>query len=133
MAEHLEARFGVRIEVVVNEGEGRLRSEVENELQRIAQEGMNNAVKHAHASVIQVRCDVHVRTGRSACWTTASASRPADRTRTASRSCVSAPAAIGANLQLSDTGSGTLLEVTLGHPIRHRSSTTSPLEGSTHP
>ena len=41
MAEHLEARFGVRIEVVVNEGEGRLRPEVENELQRIAQEGMN--------------------------------------------------------------------------------------------
>ena len=51
MAEHLEARFGVRIEVVVNEGEGRLRPEVESELLRIAQEGMNNAVKRAQASV----------------------------------------------------------------------------------
>ena len=64
MAEHLEARFGVRIEVVVNEARRRLRPEVENELQRIAQEGMNNAVKHARASVIQVRCVVRAPHGQ---------------------------------------------------------------------
>ena len=40
---------------------------------------------------------------------------------------------IGASLQLSDTGSGTLLEVTLGSPPQHRSNTASPLEGSTIP
>ena len=64
MAEHLEARFGVAIEVVVNEGDGRLRPDVESELQRIAQEGMSNAVKHAKASTIRVRCVIRAPHGQ---------------------------------------------------------------------
>ena len=40
---------------------------------------------------------------------------------------------IGADFRLSDTGSGTLLEVTLGPPPQDRSDTPTPLEGSTHP
>ena len=133
MAEHLEARYGVRIEVVVNEGEDRLRSEVENELQRIAQEGMNNAVKHAHASVIQVRCDVHVPHGQIHVLDDGvglQAGRPDSHGVKIMRERARR---IGASLQLSDTGSGTLLEVTLGSPPQHRSSTASPLEGSTRP
>jgi hypothetical protein len=40
---------------------------------------------------------------------------------------------IGASLQLSDTGSGTLLEVSLGAPPTAPSDTPIPLEESTHP
>ena len=37
----------------------KLRPEVEAELFRIAQEAMNNAVKHARATAIDVRCQVY--------------------------------------------------------------------------
>jgi signal transduction histidine kinase len=133
MAEHLEARFGVRIEVVVNEGGGRLRPEVENELQRIAQEGMNNAVKHAHASVIQVRCDVHVPHGRIRVLDDGVGLQDGRPDSHGVKIMRERARRIGASLRLSDTGSGTLLEVTLGSPPQHRSDTVSPLEGSIHP
>jgi signal transduction histidine kinase len=59
MASHLESRFGIPVEVVADEGTARLRPDVESELLRIAQEAMNNAVKHASASRITVTCRVH--------------------------------------------------------------------------
>ena len=40
------------------EGEGRLRPEAEQELYRVAQEALNNVLKHAHASRVAVRLDV---------------------------------------------------------------------------
>ena len=115
MGEHLEARFGVRVEVVVNETAGRLRPDVESELQRIAQEGLTNAVKHARASVVRVRCvlraphaeirvlddGVGLRGGRDDSHGLKIMHERARR--------------IGAVLRLADTGSGTLLVVTLGH------------------
>lgn len=59
MAEHIESRAGIPVEVSLDEGGSRLRADVEAELLRIVQEGMNNAVKHARASRIRVACSVH--------------------------------------------------------------------------
>ena len=59
VARHLNERSGVPIQVTLDEHTGRLRQEVEAELFRIAQEAMNNAIKHAEATVIDVHCRVH--------------------------------------------------------------------------
>jgi signal transduction histidine kinase len=58
MAHHLESRYGIPVEVRADEGETRLRPDVEAELLRIAQEGMNNAMKHSRGSRITVSCSV---------------------------------------------------------------------------
>ncbi|WP_235737499.1 sensor histidine kinase [Nocardioides alcanivorans] len=59
MADHISTRTGLPIDVTLDEADARLRSDVETELLRIVQEGMNNAVKHARASRIRVACVVH--------------------------------------------------------------------------
>jgi signal transduction histidine kinase len=59
MAHHLETRYGIPVEVQADEGDTRLRPDVESELLRIAQEGMNNAMKHSRGSRIVVSCSVH--------------------------------------------------------------------------
>ncbi len=58
LARHLSAGSGVPIQVTLDESTQRLRPEVEAELLRIAQEAMNNAVRHAEASLIEVQCSV---------------------------------------------------------------------------
>lgn len=58
LARHLSAVSGVPIKVSLDEQTIRLRPEVEGELLRIAQEAMNNAVRHARASQIEVECRV---------------------------------------------------------------------------
>ncbi|MEZ5092309.1 sensor histidine kinase [Nocardioides sp.] len=58
VARHLSALSGVPISVTVDEGTVRLRPEVEAELMRITQEALNNAVRHAQASRIDVACEV---------------------------------------------------------------------------
>ncbi|SDC59471.1 sensor histidine kinase [Nocardioides lianchengensis] len=59
LARSLSEVSGIPIRVTLDEHPARLRSDVEAELLRIAQEAMNNAVKHARASTIDVRCQVH--------------------------------------------------------------------------
>lgn len=59
IARNLSEVSGVPIHVTLNEHTQRLRPEVEGELFRIAQEAMNNAVRHAQASAIEVHCQVH--------------------------------------------------------------------------
>lgn len=59
IARHLSALSGVPITVTVDEGTVRLRPEVEAELMRITQEALNNAVRHAQASLIEVTCRVN--------------------------------------------------------------------------
>ncbi len=54
LARHLSESAGIPIRVTVNEQTARLRPEIESELLRIAQEAMNNAVKHAQAAAIDV-------------------------------------------------------------------------------
>lgn len=54
VADNLAATSGMRIIVEVDEHGDRLLPEVEADLLRIAQEAMNNAVKHSGASVIRV-------------------------------------------------------------------------------
>lgn len=66
LAEHIASRSGISVEVEVTEGSKRLRPEVEAELLRIAQEGINNAARHADARRITVEVivqapDAHVR------------------------------------------------------------------------
>ena len=58
LARHLSESSGIPIRVTVNEKTSRLRSEVESELLRIAQEAMTNAVRHSGASRIDVTCRV---------------------------------------------------------------------------
>ncbi len=59
LAAHISSRSGIAVHVDVVEGSKRLRPEVEAELLRIAQEGINNAARHSGASKIMV--DVVVR------------------------------------------------------------------------
>lgn len=59
IARNLSEVSGVPIHVTLDEHTARLRPEVEAELFRIAQEAMNNAVRHAHATAIEVHCQVH--------------------------------------------------------------------------
>ncbi|WP_205474697.1 sensor histidine kinase [Nocardioides sp. SYSU D00038] len=59
IARNLTEVSGVPIHVTLDERTARLRPEVEAELFRIAQEAMNNAVRHAQASAIHVHCQVH--------------------------------------------------------------------------
>ena len=58
IARNQSAASGVAIHVTTDETTGRLRPDVEAELFRIAQEAINNALKHAHASVVLVHCQV---------------------------------------------------------------------------
>ena len=58
LARHLSDVSGTPIKVTVDERTSRLRHEVEGELLRIAQEAMNNAVKHSRATLIDVHCRV---------------------------------------------------------------------------
>lgn len=59
IARNLTEVSGVPIQVTLDERTTRLRSEVEAELFRIAQEAMTNAVRHARATSIDVHCQVH--------------------------------------------------------------------------
>jgi signal transduction histidine kinase len=64
IARNLSEVSGVPIHVTLDEQTGRLRPEVEAELFRIAQEAMNNAIKHAQASAIEVHCQVRAPNAR---------------------------------------------------------------------
>jgi signal transduction histidine kinase len=59
IARSLSEVSGIPIQVTLDEHTARLRPEVEAELFRITQEAMNNAIKHAQASTIDVHCQVH--------------------------------------------------------------------------
>jgi len=58
LARHLSASSGIPIHLTVEERTTRLRTEVEAELLRIAQEAMTNAVRHSGATRIEVTCRV---------------------------------------------------------------------------
>ena len=58
IARNLSQVSGMPIAVTLDEQPSRLRPEVEAELFRIAQEAMNNAVKHSGCTQIQVHCQV---------------------------------------------------------------------------
>ena len=91
LARHLSDSSGIPIRVSVDERTVRLRTEVEAELLRIAQEAMTNAVRHSGATLD--RGPVPRRRPqppRSWSATTDRASVPRAPTRTASRSCTSA-------------------------------------------
>ena len=58
VADNLEATSGMQMELSVSESSERLRQEVEADLLRIAQEAMNNAVKHSGAGRVTVVLEV---------------------------------------------------------------------------
>jgi signal transduction histidine kinase len=64
IARGLSETSGIAIQVTVDEHTGRLRPEVEAELFRITQEAMNNAIKHSHATAIEVHCQVYAPAAR---------------------------------------------------------------------
>ena len=88
------ARSGMTVHLTLDEAPTRLRSEVETELLRIAQEAITNARKHSAARNLWVDCRIHppVR-ARSRSRTTARVLAPPGPTPTGSRSCVSAQSA----------------------------------------
>ncbi|WP_148614630.1 sensor histidine kinase [Nocardioides rubriscoriae] len=59
VARHLSESSRIPIQVTLDEHSTRLRPEVEAELFRITQEAINNAIKHARCSSIEVNCQVH--------------------------------------------------------------------------
>ncbi|MCU1537824.1 MAG: vraS, partial [Humibacillus sp.] len=59
VARHLSESSRIPIQVTLDEHSTRLRPEVEAELFRITQEAMNNAIKHARCTTIEVNCQVH--------------------------------------------------------------------------
>ena len=59
VARHLSESSQIPIQVTLDEHSTRLRPEVEAELFRITQEAMNNAIKHAECTLIEVHCQVH--------------------------------------------------------------------------
>lgn len=59
VARHLSESSRVPIQVTLDEHSTRLRPEVEAELFRMTQEAMNNAVKHAQCTSIEVHCQVY--------------------------------------------------------------------------
>lgn len=59
VARHLSEASGIPVRVRLDEQPTRLRPEVEAELFRITQEAINNAVKHARATAIDVQCQVY--------------------------------------------------------------------------
>jgi len=59
----VEARAGLKAELLV-EGEKRLPIGIEEQIYRIAQEGLNNVVKHAKASIVQI----HLEFDEEAVW-----------------------------------------------------------------
>jgi signal transduction histidine kinase len=130
LAEHIRDRQGVLIEVHLDEGRARLRPEVETELQRIAQEGLNNAAKHAKASLIRVSVDVAAPHARVRVEDDGVGLQRGRSDSHGVRIMRERAARIGADLQLVDTGRGTLLDVTLGSPAS-AGATPPPLEGST--
>lgn len=58
IARSLSESSGMAIHITTDETTDRLRPEVETELFRIVQESINNALKHAHATQIDVHCQV---------------------------------------------------------------------------
>jgi signal transduction histidine kinase len=58
LARHVTTVTGIPVHVALDEGPSRLRTEVEAELLRIAQEGMNNAVRHGQPDNIWVEVTV---------------------------------------------------------------------------
>ena len=58
LARHVTTITGVPVHLELDEGSTRLRSEVESELLRIAQEAMNNAVRHGQPDNVWVQCEV---------------------------------------------------------------------------
>jgi signal transduction histidine kinase len=59
VARHLSEASQIPIQVRLDEHATRLRPDVESELFRIAQEAMNNAIKHAECTSIEVTCTVY--------------------------------------------------------------------------
>jgi len=58
LARHVTTVTGIPVHLSLDEGATRLRTEIESELLRIAQEAMNNAVRHGHPDNIWVHCAV---------------------------------------------------------------------------
>lgn len=59
VARHLSESSQIPIQVTLDEHSTRLRPEIEAELFRITQEAINNAIKHARCTTIEVNCQVH--------------------------------------------------------------------------
>jgi signal transduction histidine kinase len=130
LASHIEARTGIAVEVIRDEGRGRLRPEVESELLRIAQEAMNNAVKHARGTWIRVTCYVRAPQAQVTVQDDGVGLGPGRTDSHGLRIMSERARRIGADIDVTDIGSGTLVQVTLG-PSEGSTPTPAPTSAAT--
>ncbi len=115
LARHLSEASGTPIQVTVDERTDRLRHEVESELLRIAQEAMNNGVKHANASAIDVHCRVLAPYAEIVVQDDGDGLRPGRRDSHGLSIMRERAALVGGHLEVSSTpGQGTRVSVRLG-------------------
>jgi signal transduction histidine kinase len=131
LARHLESRFDIPVDVQVDEGEVRLRPDIESELLRITQEAMNNAAKHARGTRIWVGGSVQPPFAEITVTDDGCGLQPGRDDSHGVRIMRERARRMGAVLELrnSEAGPGTLLRVTLNatSPMATRS---SELEGT---
>lgn len=116
IARNLSEVSGVPIHVIADETTDRLRPEVEGELFRIAQEAMNNAVKHARASAIEVHCQVRAPAATITVSDDGRGLQPGRRDSHGLQIMRERARLVGATLDISDrAGGGVAVSVTIPH------------------
>lgn len=118
LAHHVTGVSGTPVHLDLDEGAARLRSDVEAELLRIAQEGMNNAVRHGHPQNIWVTVRVKAPTAEVVVRDDGLGLQTARPDSHGIRIMRERAALIGATLDLHNAAEGgTILRVAIaGHP-----------------
>ena len=127
VADNLQATSGMEFEVEVAESSERLLPEVESDLLRIAQEAMNNAVKHSGASLVVVALEVEAPRAQLSISDNGVGLQPGRSDSQGLRIMRERAARIGATIDISNTDTGAAVVVRVGRNVR----SISPVDGVT--
>ncbi len=125
VADNLGATSGMQIEVQVEESPERLLQEVESDLLRIAQEAMNNAVKHSGASLVRVVLRVSAPRAMLSVHDDGVGLQPGRSDSQGLRIMRERAARIGGTIEISNTERGAAVVVRVGREVR----SISPVDG----